>query len=230
MVSLDEAVIARLESGGHKFEILIDPEAAQAFRESGEIDWDDALAAEGVWSDSAKGEHAGDEAVQEVFGTLELEAVCTAILERGDIQLTAAQRKELVERRYKQLVAHIASAAMNPQTGAPHPPQRIENALAEAKFAVDPLEALERQVERAVNALRPLLPISFEKMRVAVRIPAQHVGRCYGEMKALATITQEEYQSDGSWIAVLELSAGAHADLLERLGSLTHGTAEIKQL
>ncbi len=230
MVSLDEAVIARLESGGQKFEILIDPEAAQAFRESGEIDWDDALAAEGVWSDSAKGEHASDEAVQEVFGTLELEAVCTAILERGDIQLTAAQRKELVERRYKQLVAHIASAAMNPQTGAPHPPQRIENALAEAKFAVDPLEALERQVERAVKALRPLLPISFEKMRVAVRIPAQHVGRCYGEMKALATITQEEYQSDGSWIAVLELSAGAHADLLERLGSLTHGTAEIKQL
>ena len=230
MVSLDEAVIARLESGGHKFEILIDPEAAQAFRENGEIDWDDALATEGVWSDSAKGEHAGDEAVQEVFGTLELEAVCTAILERGDIQLTAAQRKELVERRYKQLVAHIASAAMNPQTGAPHPPQRIENALAEAKFTVDPLEALERQVERAVKALRPLLPISFEKMRVAVRIPAQHVGRCYGEMKALATITKEEYQPDGSWIAVLELAAGAHGDLLDRLGSLTHGTAEIKQL
>jgi ribosome maturation protein SDO1 len=230
MVSLDEAVIARLESGGHKFEILIDPEAAQAFRENGEIDWDDALATEGVWSDSAKGEHAGDEAVQEVFGTLELEAVCTAILERGDIQLTAAQRKELVERRHKQLVAHIASGAMNPQTGAPHPPQRIENALAEAKFMVDPLEALERQVERAVKALRVLLPISFEKMRVAVKIPAQHVGRCYGEMKALATITQEEYQSDGSWIAVLELSAGAHADLLDRLGSLTHGTAEVKQL
>ncbi|MAH17970.1 MAG: ribosome assembly factor SBDS [Euryarchaeota archaeon] len=230
MVSLDEAVIARLESGGHKFEILIDPEAAQAFRENGEIDWDDALATEGVWSDSAKGEHAGDEAVQEVFGTLELEAVCTAILERGDIQLTAAQRKEMVERRHRQLVAHIASAAMNPQTGAPHPPQRIENALAEAKFAVDPLEALERQVERAVKALRPLLPISFEKMRVAVRIPAQHVGRCYGEMKALASITQEEYQSDGSWIAVLELAAGAHADLLDRLGSLTHGTAETKQL
>ena len=230
MVSLDEAVIARLESGGHKFEILIDPEAAQAFRESGEIDWDDALATEGVWSDSAKGEHAGDGAVQEVFGTLELEAVCRAILEQGDIQLTAAQRKELVERRHKQLVAHIASGAMNPQTGTPHPPQRIENALAEAKFMVAPLEPLERQVERAVKALRPLLPISFEKMRVAVRIPARHVGRCYGEMKALATITKEEYQPDGSWIAVLELSAGAHADLLDRLGSLTHGTAEIKQL
>jgi len=95
---------------------------------------------------------------------------------------------------------------------------------------VDPLEQLEQQVERAVKALRPLLPISFEKMRVAVRIPAQHVGRCYGDMKALATITKEEYQPDGSWIAVLELAAGAHGDLLDRIGSLTHGTAETKQL
>ncbi|MEE3276516.1 MAG: ribosome assembly factor SBDS [Candidatus Thermoplasmatota archaeon] len=230
MVSLDEAVIARLESGGHKFEILVDPEAAQEFRENGEIDWDEALATEGVWSDSAKGDRASDDAMQEIFGTLVLEAVCTAILERGDIQLTAAQRKTLVERRHKQLVAHIAASAMNPQTGTPHPPQRIENALAEAKFIVDPLEQLERQVERAVKALRPLLPISFEKMRVAVRIPAQHVGRCYGDMKALATITKEEYQPDGSWIAVLELAAGAYGDLLDRIGSLTHGTAETKQL
>ncbi len=230
MVSLDEAVIARLESSGHKFEILIDPEAAQGFRESGEIDWDEALATEGVWSDSAKGDRASDDAIQETFGTLVLETVCTAILERGDIQLTAAQRKTLVERRHKQLVAHIAASAMNPQTSTPHPPQRIENALAEAKFIVDPLEQLERQVERAVKALRPLLPISFEKMRVAVRIPAQHVGRCYGDMKALATITKEEYQPDGSWIAVLELAAGAHGDLLDRIGSLTHGTAETKQL
>ena len=95
---------------------------------------------------------------------------------------------------------------------------------------VDPLEQLERQVERAVKALRPLLPISFEKMRVAVRIPAQHVGRCYGDMKALSTITKEEYQPDGSWIAVLELTAGAHGDLLDRIGSLTHGTAETQQL
>ena len=230
MVSLDEAVIARLESSGHKFEILIDPEAAQEFREGGEIDWDEALATEGVWSDSAKGDRASDDAIQETFGTLVLETVCTAILERGDIQLTAAQRKALVERRHKQLVAHIAASAMNPQTSTPHPPQRIENALAEAKFIVDPLEQLERQVERAVKALRPLLPISFEKMRVAVRIPAQHVGRCYGDMKALATITKEEYQPDGSWIAVLELAAGAHGDLLDRIGSLTHGTAETKQL
>ena len=35
MVSLEDAVIARLESGGHRFEILIDPNEAQAFKDGG---------------------------------------------------------------------------------------------------------------------------------------------------------------------------------------------------
>ena len=216
MVSLDEAVIARLESGGHKFEILIDPEAAQAFRESGEIDWDDALATEGVWSDSAKGEHAGDEAVQEVFGTLELEAVCTAILERGDIQLTAAQRKELVERRHKQLVAHIAASAMNPQTGTPHPPQRIENALEEARFSVDPFLPVARQVKMAVDEIRPLIPLSFTTVKLAFKIS----GSNYGSVLSLVRedVLREEWLPNGDWAFTVEVPAGMKIDYIARVG------------
>ena len=44
MVSLEDAVIARLEAGGHRFEILIDPNEAQAFKEGDEIDWEDSIA------------------------------------------------------------------------------------------------------------------------------------------------------------------------------------------
>ena len=45
MVSLEDAVIARLESGGHRFEILIDPNEAQNYKEGNEIDWEDSIAA-----------------------------------------------------------------------------------------------------------------------------------------------------------------------------------------
>ena len=55
MVSLEDAVIARLEAGGHRFEILIDPNEAQAFKEGDEIDWEDSIAVDGIWADSAKG-------------------------------------------------------------------------------------------------------------------------------------------------------------------------------
>ena len=58
MVSLEDAVIARLESGGHRFEILIDPNEAQSYKEGYEIDWEDSIAVDGIWADSAKGERS----------------------------------------------------------------------------------------------------------------------------------------------------------------------------
>ena len=60
MVSLEDSVIARFETGGNRFEILVDPKAAQEYNEGGDIDWEDAIAADGIWSDSSKGERAPD--------------------------------------------------------------------------------------------------------------------------------------------------------------------------
>ena len=70
MVTLEEAVIARIESGGRRFEILIDPAAAERYKENKEIDWEEALVTDEVWSDSKKGERVSDEALKESFGTL----------------------------------------------------------------------------------------------------------------------------------------------------------------
>ena len=39
----------------------------------------------------------------------------------------------MVDNKRKQILSHIVANAMNPQTGGAHPPQRIENAIIEAK-------------------------------------------------------------------------------------------------
>ena len=230
MVSLEDAVTARYETGGNRFEILIDPKSAQSYREGDEIDWEDAIAADGVWSDSAKGDRAPDILVNDAFGTTELIEIYKKILTEGTIQLTAQQRKEMVDQKKKQIIAHIVANAMNPQTGGPHPPQRIENAIEEARFSVDPIETIEQQVEKLIKSIKPLIPISFEKIRVAVKIRAIHVGKCYGQISSLANIQSEEYQKDGSWIGMLEMSAASFVKLEDVLGSLTKGTAETKML
>ena len=200
MVSLEDAVTARFETGGNRFEILVDPKSAQDYKEGEEIDWEDAIAADGVWSDSAKGERAPDILVNNTFETLELIEIYKKILEEGTIQLTSQQRKEMVEQKKKQIVARIVANAMNPQTGGAHPPQRIENAIEEARYSVDPMETIEKQVENVVKIIKPLIPISFEKIRVAVKILAIHVGKCYGQLSGIGKIENEEYQKDGSWV------------------------------
>ena len=230
MVSLEDAVTARYETGGNRFEILIDPKAAQSYREGDEIDWEEAIAADGVWADSAKGDRAPDILVNDAFGTTELIEIYKKILTEGTIQLTAQQRNEMVDQKKKQIVAHVVANAMNPQTGGPHPPQRIENAIDEARFSVDPMEAIEKQVEKLIKLIKPLIPISFEKIRVAVKIRAIHVGKCYGQISSLSNIESEEYQKDGSWIGILEMPAASFVKLEDVLGSLTKGTAETKML
>jgi len=230
MVSLEDAVIARYETGGNRFEILIDPKAAQSYSEGDEIDWEDAIAADGIWSDSSKGERTPDMLVNNTFETTDLIEIYKKILVEGTIQLTSQQRKEMVEQKRKQIVAHIVANAMNPQTGGPHPPQRIENAIDEVRYSVDPMETMDRQVEKIIKSIKKLIPISFEKIRVAVKIKAIYVGKCYGQITSLSKIESEEYQKDGSWIGMLEMSATSFAKLEDTLGSLTKGTAETKML
>ena len=114
--------------------------------------------------------------VNAAFESTELIEIYKPILKEGNIQLTSQHRNEMVDQKRKQIIAHVVANAMNPQTGGPHPPQRIENAIDEARFSIDPMEAIERQVEKLIKSIKPLIPISFEKIRVAVKIQAIHVG------------------------------------------------------
>ena len=230
MVSLEDSVTARFETGGNRFEILIDPQAAQDYKEGEEVDWEEAIAADGIWSDSSKGDRAPEKLVNDTFGSLDLIDIYKKILAEGSIQLTSQQKKEMVEQKRKRIISHIAANAMNPQTGGPHPPQRIENAIEEIRYSVDPIESDQKQIEKIVSKIKLLIPISFDKIRVAVKIPAIHVGKCYGQLSGLGNIESEEYQKDGSWIGIIEMAAAAQTKLEDLLGSVTKGTAEIKAL
>ncbi|MEC8996910.1 MAG: ribosome assembly factor SBDS [Candidatus Thermoplasmatota archaeon] len=228
MVSLEDSVIARFETGGDRFEILVDPRAAQDYKEGGDIDWEEAIAADGIWNNSAKGERSPDILVNNTFGSLDLVEIYKKILKEGKIQLTSQQRKEMIEQKRKQIIAYIVANAMNPQTGGAHPPQRIENAIEEARYSVDPMETVEKQVENIVKNIKTLIPISFEKIQVAVKIQAIHVGKCYGQLSGIGKIMNEEYQKDGSWIGIMEMSATSYNRLEDVLGTVTKGTAETK--
>ena len=61
MVSLDDAVIARLERGGSRYEILVDPELAQQWKKNpGSVNMEDVLAVEEIWSDSRQGDRPNE--------------------------------------------------------------------------------------------------------------------------------------------------------------------------
>lgn len=228
MVDLDEAVIARYEIKGEKFEVLIDPNVAAEIREGKEVNIIDNLVIDAVFKDSNKGERASEESLRKVFNTTEIEKIAKEIVLRGEIQLTTEQRRKMQEEKRKQIIAAIARNAINPQTKTPHPPQRIELAMDEAKVSIDPFKPIDVQVQDVVNALRPILPIRFEKVTIAVKLSAEDYGKTFGEIKSFGNITNEEWQKDGSWIGLVEIPAGLQTEFYERLNKKTKGNVETR--
>jgi len=225
-----EFVIARIEKAGEKFEVLVKPDAVQKLRDGKDVNILDNLAIDEIFRDAHKGSKASEEKMQEFFGTTDPVEVARHLIKKGEIQLTTEQRREMQEVKRKQVVQYIAANAVNPQTGAPHPPQRIEIAIKEAKIHVDPFKGVEEQVKEVLDALRPLIPIRFEKARIAVKLSAEDSAKCYGDIKAFGTILREEWQRNGSWIGVVEMPAGMQTEFLERLNAKTKGNVEAKVL
>ena len=183
MVSLDDAVLARLEKGGKRYEVLVDPSIVEAFKEDPEsVDINDFLAMDEVFHDARGGERPTEDAIDKVFGTQDIEVITATILEKGSIQLTTAQRKQMVENMRQQIIHRIHSAAVDPKTKSPHPKTRIELALEESRYSVDPFKRLEEQVKDAIAKLKPLIPLSFETVRLAFKVP----GSAYGSVSQLS--------------------------------------------
>ena len=225
-----EYVIARFEKSGEKFEVLVKPEAVAKVRDGKEVDLLKELAIDEVFKDAHKGSKASEEKMTEFFGTTDPLAVAKQIIQRGEIQLTTEQRRQVLEAKRKQIVQYIAANAINPQTGAPHPPQRIENAMEEAKVHIDPFKPVEEQVKEVLDALRPLIPIRFEKVRIAVKLSAEDSAKTYGDIKGFGTILKEEWSPTGAWLGVVEMPAGLQTDFLERLNAKTKGNVETRIL
>jgi len=230
MISLDEAVTARLESHGQRFEVLVDPDAALAIkRDDFDGDLEDVIAAEDVFEDASRGDRPPENMLEEVFDTTDPMAIIPEVIKRGEIQITADQRREMQEQKHKQLVQRITRNAVNPQMDdAPHPPERIESALEETDFRVDPMEPVETQVDDALDALRPVIPIRFDEVTVAVQVPADYAGSAQAQIRQFGDLEREEWQSDGSWVGVLTFPAGLQNDFYDVVNEHTSGEAETR--
>lgn len=221
---------AWMRKGGEHFEVVIDPHEAIEYRHHKGGDLNAVLKAKHVFTNAKKGDRAGEHLLQQVFHTTDELAVARTLLLEGELQLTKEQRDEMREAKHKKLVMIISRNAVDPKNGLPHPMARIELAFEEAKIKVDEYKRPEDQVQDVVRKLQPILPIRFENTTLNIRLEAAHAAKCYGIVQGYGTIKRQEWQNDGSWTGDVEMPAGLAPELIDELGSKTHGAAQITKL
>ena len=222
-----EYVIARFERGGHRFEILVNPDKAFKYREGEKVRIEDILVGDYIYKDARKGDRASPEEVKKVFGTVDINKVAEVIVKEGELHLTTEQRRKLLENKRKLIVNFIARSAVDPRTKLPIPPQRIERALEEARFAVDLYRSVEEQAAKAIKAIARILPVKIARALISIRVPPQYAGRVYSEIKKLGDVRGERWLNDGSLRVELEIPAGMQAQVIDSINRVTKGTAEV---
>lgn len=221
-------VIARLSRGGKRFEVIVDVDRAWRLKEGEGIDVREIVESPYIYYDARKGLKASPEDLRATFRTDDVIRVAEIIIKQGELQLTAEQRRELVEMKRRQIIDFLSRNAVDPRTNAPHPPKRIELALEEVGFPVDPFKPVEAQVHEAIKALSRVLPLKITKALLAIRIPPQYAGRAYGMLIKLGRIVRSDYSSDGSLIIELEAPAGLTESIITQVTSSTKGEGEVK--
>ena len=228
MVSVDKAIIAKYRTHGKSFEILVDADSAYEFKLGRQIDIKSILAAQRIFSDGRKGIGASENEMREIFGTSEPLEVAKIIIEKGEIPITTDHKERLREQKRRQIIDYIHRNAVDPKTHLPHPPQRIENALEEARVRIDEFQDIQKQTQDVIKKLREILPLRFEIKEISVRIPSQYAHKTYSVITSFGKKLSEEWLNDGSLLAVLEMPGGIEEDFHRKLNDICHGDVEIK--
>lgn len=224
----EKFTIARLTKDNEHFEILVKPQKALDYRNGKISGINEVLAAETIFSDANKGTRASEDIIRKIFDTVDPLKVADAILKKGQLQLTTEQRRKMVDDKRKQIIDYISRQAVDPKTNLPHPPLRIENAMGQIRYPIDPYKSIEEQAKDIIKLLRPILPLKVEQLQIAVTIPAQHAARAYGALKGYGSMKRDEWRSDGSWYGIIEMPAGGYSSFLNKLGDVTKGSGEAK--
>jgi len=225
---MDKVTIVRFSVEGEKFELLVKPDPALEYKLGKRKELSGVLVSEEIYSDSNKGTRASEEKLMKAFKTTDSAAIAAIMLQKGDLNLTTDQRRKMVSEKRKQIVDFIAKSYVDPRSHLPHPPLRIEQAMDDAKISVDPFRNTDEQIKDVIDHLRSIIPLKSENMLLEITIPAQFAAQSYSVLKSFGTLKKEEWQANGSLKVILDIPAAARANVMDRLGSVTKGTASVE--
>jgi ribosome maturation protein SDO1 len=221
--------IIKLTLEGDKFELLVKPDPALEYKLGKRTDLSSVLVSDEIYSDANKGSRASSEKLMKHFRTTDSAEVAKQIIAKGELNLTTDQRRKMVEEKRKQIVQLINRSFVDPKTHLPHPAVRIEAAMDEARVSIDPFKRAEDQAKTVIDGLRKILPLKSETVRLTITVPPQFAAQSYSILKSAGDFKGEEWLSDGALRAVVEMNAGMKAQFLDRLGSVSKGSAVAKE-
>jgi len=222
--------LVKYQKYGKNFELVVDPDLAIAYKNSSsksEENLRDLLRAEKIFSDAKKGALADEIDFLTVFGTQDFFKIARKMLDVGEIQITAEYREKLRADKRKNIIQLIHKSCIDPKSNLPHPVNRIERAMDEARVKIDEYQKAEDQVQEIISKLKPIIPIKVDEKILTLTMPLHYAAKLKGMLSSYGKIENEEWLGD-SYICRIKMPAGMYMDLVDELNSKTHGSVDVR--
>jgi len=229
MTSIDKAIIGKIIKNGERFELFLDPDKTYDYIRGVKKDTSGILVVDEVFKDARKGERQSPNVIKKAFGDVSIQEILLEVLKYGEIQFTTAQRRKLIEEKRKQIIDYLAKNCIDAQTKLPIPPLRIENAMNNIKYNIDPFKPVDVQAKEILNELIKYLPIKIAMYVVELRIPAESVYKVHNMIKRMNPKKMEK-DSEGNLKVVLEIPSGMQSEVYESLNRVLAGQLQSKIL
>lgn len=227
MVTVEKAIIAKLQKNGKWFEVLVDPELAYDFRSGKAVSINKMLAVGQIFADAKKGDRIVTTDLEKAFATSDVTKIAEIIVKTGEVQLTTDFRRKKTEEKRKQIATLISRAAIDPRTKMPHPIERVLNAMEQVHTNIDPFIAAEQQEADVIKAIKSILPLSIEEVELTMEVPAKFSARIHGAVREYGSAN--ESWAGANLIIKIKIPAGLKEKFMSHMSGITEGNARITE-
>ena len=227
MVSLDDAVIAKLKKGSKEFKIYVDPDLSLSYKKKEINDISKIMASEYIFENS-NGDKVQKSELKKYFNTEDVYKVAHQIIMNGTVQLTTNQKKKILENKKNSVITYIVENAINPKTMIPYTRQRIEIAMKESKINIDPSKSIEEIVINIMKSIQKLIPIRLEKINILCNIPSIYSSKVIGKIHPYCKVINKKWDDNGNLEMIIEIPSGMKNNFYNTINYLTNGNHNIK--
>jgi rRNA metabolism SBDS family protein len=202
--------LVRLAQGRIKLEVAAKMGTIRPYKE-GNLSWNQVLMADQVFTNFNKGNVASSADLLAVCGKSDVDYCTKYIVDHGEPQVSASERKEDLDRKIHQVLCYVHSNYIDPKLGLPHPMARLEGAFANAKQRIDVNQSTQTQAEQFVKSLSGVLSMRKSIVEAKLRVQKALAGkvegiiykhgdmgtRSYGSEHTVFTVTLQPSQVDG---------------------------------
>jgi ribosome maturation protein SDO1 len=223
-MSKEKPIVARLKVGGETFEALCHAHKVREYKE-GKCKLEDVLVdTDNVYKHAHKGERWAAKDLEAAFETTDVLEILQKIVEKGAAQITTDEVREDIVKKRREVVHYIATKYVDPKSGRPHPPTRIESALDMVKgLSIDPKRSAQ---DITHEILRKLMDtgLALKKLEMEGTVSCKHnlQGPVQGTLHKMCTILGTSHSHEGVVFSI-GINPGDLDEMLKELAKVTKG-------